>query len=48
VVSILFDADGNALTGINIREEDLSSNLSISVVKAHPNNHRQITWTQGF
>lgn len=48
VVSVFFDADGKALTGVKIREEDLSSNLSVSIVKAHPNNHRQITWVQGF
>jgi HD-GYP domain-containing protein (c-di-GMP phosphodiesterase class II) len=48
VVNVLFDSDGNALTGTNTREEDLSANLSISVVKAHPNNYRGISWAQGF
>ncbi|MBN2035758.1 MAG: HD domain-containing protein [Chitinispirillaceae bacterium] len=48
VVCVLFDADGNKLTGSNQYEEDLSVNLSISIVKAHPNNYRDITWMQGF
>ncbi|MBN1131330.1 MAG: HD domain-containing protein [Chitinispirillaceae bacterium] len=48
VVSVLFDSDGNELSGSKISEEDLSVNLSVSVVKAHPNNFRGITWTQGF
>jgi HD-GYP domain-containing protein (c-di-GMP phosphodiesterase class II) len=48
VVSVFFNADGSACADATVREEDLSANLSISIVKAHPNNHRQITWTQGF
>jgi HD-GYP domain-containing protein (c-di-GMP phosphodiesterase class II) len=48
VISMLFDADGNPLPPPKTYEEDLSTNLSVSVVKAHPNNFRGVTWTQGF
>jgi HD-GYP domain-containing protein (c-di-GMP phosphodiesterase class II) len=48
VVNVLFDADGNVLGGAKALEEDLSANLSLSIVRAHPNQHRGITWDQGF
>jgi HD-GYP domain-containing protein (c-di-GMP phosphodiesterase class II) len=48
VVSVFFDADGNKLTESKQYEEDLSANLSISIVKAHPNNYHGIDWLQGF
>jgi HD-GYP domain-containing protein (c-di-GMP phosphodiesterase class II) len=48
VVCILFDGDGTPLSGSKIYEEDLSANLSLSIVRAHPNNFRGIDWNQGF
>ena len=48
VVSVLFDHEGNLLTGDKIYEEDLSANLAVSVVKAHPNNFKNISWGMGF
>ena len=48
IISVLFDPDGKRLTGANAYEEDLSTNLTVSIIKAHPRNHLAIKWTEGF
>jgi HD-GYP domain-containing protein (c-di-GMP phosphodiesterase class II) len=48
IVSVLFDADGKKLTGANAFEEDLSANLTLTVIKVHPRNYCAIKWSDGF
>jgi HD-GYP domain-containing protein (c-di-GMP phosphodiesterase class II) len=47
-VFLLFDENGNELSGSSSFEVDLSSNLSISITKAHPNDYRNVFWMNGF
>jgi HD-GYP domain-containing protein (c-di-GMP phosphodiesterase class II) len=47
-VCLLFDENGKELPGGSSFEVDLSSNLSVSIVKAHPNNYKDIFWMNGF
>jgi HD-GYP domain-containing protein (c-di-GMP phosphodiesterase class II) len=47
-VCILIDEKGNRLTYGRAREEELSSNTDLSIMKAHPVEQFGIPWTTGF
>jgi HD-GYP domain-containing protein (c-di-GMP phosphodiesterase class II) len=46
-VCVVFDGNGNELTG-GPREIDLAAEQPLSIVKAHPDNYRGISWKSGF
>lgn len=48
VVCVLFDESGKELPGGGSREVDLLSTRAVSIVKAHPNDYRDIFWLSGF
>jgi hypothetical protein len=47
-VCLFFDENGKELSGVSSYEVDLSSNLAVSIVKAHPNDYKNIFWLSGF
>lgn len=48
VVCLLFDENGKKPSGSGTGEVDMLSTHSVSVVKAHPNDYRDIFWLSGF
>jgi HD-GYP domain-containing protein (c-di-GMP phosphodiesterase class II) len=47
-VCLMFDENGKALSSGGSFEVDLSTNLSLSIIKAHPNDYKDIFWMSGF
>jgi len=47
-VCLLFDENGTALPGNGSCEFDLTNSLTLSIVKAHPNDYKGIHWMSGF